>query len=123
MSNPAIAHIFEIKTYMIIWRQMEVREIGGVMVNIRGIVRCNGEDGYVMDVIFVSPESDFPDPIYDVANKKGFLFMPISDIMAFVDMLRNEEPIYGHLRGDRPDWMSVTTSQEPVGEGEIKFGG
>lgn len=118
MSNPANTHIFEIKTYMIIWRQMEIRNLGGVMVNIRGIVRCTGEDGYVMDVMFVSEESDYPEPIYEVENKKGYLFMPISDLMAFVDTLRNESPIYGHLRGDKPEWMSVTTSQEPVGEGE-----
>jgi hypothetical protein len=118
MSNPVNTHIFEIKTYMIIWRQMEIRNIGGVMVNIRGIVRCSGDDGYVMDVIFVSEESDYPEPIYEVENKKGFLFMPISDMLAFVDTLRNESPIYGHLRGDKPEWMSVTTSQELVGEGE-----
>jgi hypothetical protein len=33
-------------------------------------------------------------------------------------MLRNEKPVYAHLRGDRPEWTSVTTGKEPVGEGE-----
>jgi hypothetical protein len=35
-----------------------------------------------------------------------------------IDLLRNERPIYAHLRGDKPDWTSITTTKEPVGEGE-----
>ncbi|MBC8098919.1 MAG: hypothetical protein H7Y11_05715 [Armatimonadetes bacterium] len=115
--------VFEIKQYMVIWRQLEQREIHGTTVAIRGIVRCSGVEPksgepYALDVMFLAPDSAFPAPIFEVENKKGYLFMPISDLSAFVDILRNESPIYGHLRGDRPDWMSVTTTQEPVGEGE-----
>jgi hypothetical protein len=47
------------------------------------------------------------------------MFLNVSDIGPFVDMLRNEKPVYGHLRGDRPEWTSVTTGKEPVGEGEL----
>ncbi len=116
--------MFEIKQYMVIWRQMEVRDFSGTSVNIRGIVRCSGSeaqsgDNYTMDVIFFAPDSAYPAPIFDADNRKGYLFMPISDIAAFVDILRNESPIFGHLRADKPEWMSVTTSQEPVGEGEF----
>ncbi|MCU0500032.1 MAG: hypothetical protein MUF87_22000 [Anaerolineae bacterium] len=115
--------IFEIKQYMVVWRQLEQREFNGTPAQIRGMVRCSGVEprsgeAYSMDVMFLSPESAFPSPFYDVANKKGFMFLPISDIMAVVDLLRHEKPIFGHLRGDRPDWMSITTSQEPVGEGD-----
>ncbi len=109
--------VFEIKHYMVIWRQLEVREFSGVAVGIRGMVRCIGDE-YTMDVIFYAPDSPIPDPIFEVEKKKGFMFMPISDIGIFVDILRNEHPVFGHLRTDRPDWTSVTTSQEPVGEGE-----
>lgn len=116
------AVIFEIKQYMVVWRQLEQREFNGTPTQIRGMVRCSGVEprtgeAYSMDVMFLSPESAFPQPFYDVASKKGHMFLPISDIMAFVDLLRHEKPIFGHLRGDRPDWMSVTTTQEPVGEG------
>jgi len=112
------AQVFEIKNYMIIWRQLERRDFDGVEVEIRGMVRCLGDE-YTMDVVFVAPESAYPEPIFDEENKKGFMFMPVSDLPVFVDTLRNEKPIFGHLRGDRPEWTSVTTSQEPVGEGEI----
>lgn len=110
--------VFEIKQYMVIWRQLETREFDGIQVQLRGMVRCIGDE-YSMDVLFVVPDSEVPQPIFDEEKKKGYMFMPISDLPGFVDILRNEHPIFGHLRGDRPEWTSVTTSQEPVGEGEI----
>lgn len=121
------AQVFEIKHYMVIWRQEEVRDFDGVTVKIRGIVRCTGnpvnsEDEYTLDVVFYAPDSAYPQPIFNADERKGFMFMPISEIMAFVDILRNEKPIFGHLRGDRPEWTSVTTTKEPVGEGEISQG-
>lgn len=117
------ARVFEVKHYMVIWRQEETREYGGVDVRIRGLVRCTGNadngDEYTLDVVFYAPDSEYPQPIYNADEKKGFMFMPISNIMAFVDVLRNEKPIFAHLRGDRPEWTSVMTTKEPVGEGEI----
>jgi hypothetical protein len=113
------ATVFEIKQYMVIWRQMEKREFGDLEVKVRGMVRCIGDE-YSMDIIFVAPDSSYPDPIFDKEKHKGFMFMPISDMRAFVDILRNEKPIFGHLRDDRPEWTSITTSQEPVGEGETQ---
>lgn len=118
------AVVFEIKHYMVIWRQLENRDFEGTPVEIRGIVRCTGPkpdtgENYTLDVMFLSPNSQYPQPTFDADAKKGYMFMPISDIAAFVDILRNEKPIYGHLRGDKPEWTSVTTTQEPVGEGEL----
>ena len=115
--------VFEIKNYMVIWRQLEEREFAGVSARIRGLVRCNGvgaEDGkrYRLDVYFLSADSDTPDPQVDIANRQGAIFMPIADIYAFVDILRNEKPIFGHLRADFPQWTSVTTTNEPVGTGD-----
>ncbi len=113
------ATVFEIKTYMVIWRQMEKRDFNGTEVKIRGMVRCMGDE-CSMDIIFVAKDSLYPDPIIEGEGegKKGYMFMPISDMQAFVDILRNEKPIFGHLREDNPEWTSVTTTQEPVGEGE-----
>ncbi len=111
------AVVFEIKQYMIVWRQLEVMNFRGVTIKIRGLVRCTGDE-YNMDVYFLAVDSPFPPPVFDEDNKRGYMFLNIQDIAAFVDMLRNEKPIYGHLRGDRPEWTSVTTSNEPVGEGE-----
>jgi len=115
--------VFEAKQYMVIWRQLEPRDFNGVQIKIRALVRLTGVEpksgeSYVMDVMFLSPDSPFPAPLYEVAQKKGYLFLPIADLYPFVDILRNEKPIYGHLRADKPEWMSVTTAQEEIGEGE-----
>ena len=111
------AAVFEIKQYMIVWRQLETMNFRGTTIKIRGLVRCTGDE-YSMDVYFLASDSPFPMPVFDEPNKRGYMFLNIQDIHAFVDMLRNEKPIYGHLRGDRPEWTSVTTSNEPVGENE-----
>lgn len=115
--------VFEIKNYMVIWRQLEEREFAGVKARIRGLVRCNGvgaddQESYRLDVYFLSRDSDAPAPQVDIGNRRGVIFMPIDDLFAFVDILRNESPIFGHLRGDYPQWTSVTTTNEPVGVGD-----
>lgn len=115
--------IFEIKNYMVIWRQLEERDFAGVCARIRGLVRCSGigmddQASYRLDVYFLSPDSDVPAPQVEIGDRRGAIFMSIGDIHAFVDILRNEKPIFGHLRGDYPQWTSVTTGNEPVGAGD-----
>jgi len=115
--------IFEIKNYMVIWRQLEERDFGDITAKIRGLVRLTGsgtqdDEDYRLDVYFLSEDSDTPAPVVDLEKNVGSIFMPIRDISAFVDILRNEKPIYGHLRGDNPQWTSVTTTNEPVGTGD-----
>jgi len=122
MANAQVA-VFEIKRYMVIWRQLEERDFAGVLARIRGLVRCSGigtadKENYRLDVYFLADDSPVPDPQVDVENRMGAIFMSISDIHAFVDILRNEKPIFGHLRGDNPQWTSVTTTNEPVGTGD-----
>lgn len=122
MSERLVA-VFEIKKYMVIWRQLEERDFAGVTARIRGLVRCSGigtagRGDYRLDVYFLSEDSDMPDPQVDLDSNLGAIFMPIHDIHAFVDILRNESPIFGHLRGDHPQWTSVTTTHEPVGTGD-----
>lgn len=116
--------VFEIKEYMIILRQNEERMFGGVNARIRGLVRCSGigqqpkaGEDYRLEVFFLAEDSAFPEPQIDLANNSGQMFMPMSDMLLLVDTLRYEKPIYGHLRGDRPNWTSITTTNEPVGEG------
>jgi hypothetical protein len=111
------AMLFEVKEYMVILRQLEVMDFQGTQIRLRGIVRCLGAE-HTLDVYFLAADSAFPAPLIDLNGKKGYMFMPFSDIHILVDMLRNEAPIYAHLRADRPEWTSITTTKEPVGEGE-----
>ena len=118
MANNSNTALFEVKEYMVILRQLEVMDFKGTQIRLRGIVRCHGDE-HTLDVYFLDEQSNFPQPSINLNEKKGYMFMPVSDIYAFVDMLRNEKPIFGHLRGDRPEWTSITTSNEAVGEGEM----
>lgn len=124
MSTSLPVAVFEIREYMVIFRQLEERDFGGVRAKIRGIIRCSGtapntETQYRLDVYFLAADSALPAPQVDLANNTGAIFMPFTDIHALIDVLRNEKPIYGHLRGDRPEWTSITTGNEPVGSGEL----
>ena len=109
--------IFEVTEYMVILRQLEVMNFEGQEIRLRGIVRCHGTD-HTLDVYFLDEASAVPQPTVNVEQKKGYMFMPYRDINILVDLLRNEKPIYAHLRADHPEWTSITTTKEPVGEGE-----
>lgn len=116
--------IFEIKEYMVIFRQLEERDFDGIVARIRGMVRCTGvgtndNNNYRLDVFFLAVDSPIPQPQINLDENAGAIFFPMSDMNTFIDVLRHEKPIFGHLRGDNPQWTSVTTSNEPVGEGNI----
>ncbi len=128
MANELPFAVFELKEYMVIFRQSEERNFGGVVANIRGLVRCTGvgvqdDAKYQLDVFFLADYSDVPEPQVDLENKSGALFLPMSNMFTFVDVLRNEKPIYGHLRGDNPQLTSVTTTNEPIGAGDEDYEG
>jgi hypothetical protein len=123
MANNLPFAVFEMKEYMVIFRQLEEREIAGTTVQIRALVRCSGTGvdnsaEYRLDVYFLGLESDFPEPQVNLEERHGAMFMPMEDLPIFVDVLRNEKPIFGHLRGDNPQLTSITTSNEPIGAGD-----
>ncbi|MEO0562643.1 MAG: hypothetical protein AAF125_11035 [Chloroflexota bacterium] len=123
----ANAAVFEVKEYMVILRQLEEMDHKGHRILLKGIVRCLGDE-YTLDIYCCAPDSDFPEPDIDIDpdadpdeepdKYRGYMFVPFADLPVFVDLLRNEKPIYAHLRGDKPEWTSITTTKEPVGEGE-----
>ncbi len=126
MAEPQPLAVFEIKEYMVIFRQLEERDFSGVTARIRGLVRCTGvgindNSDYRLDVFFLATDSDVPMPVVNLAERIGAIFLPMADMPTFVDILRNEKPIYGHLRADNPQYTSVTTNNEPVGAGDEEF--
>jgi hypothetical protein len=114
----------EVKFYQISWRQIEKRKVGDQEVLVRAQVRCTGAppraegEEHTLDVVFVAPESPMPPPSYQAAERRAAMYLPIADLMAFVDTLRNEKPIYAFLDDTRLDNFTVMTNKEPVGEGE-----
>ena len=89
----------------------------GKSIKARGIAACHGDDHRFI-AYFLTDDSPVPDPVYVVKNKVGAIFLPFKEMGPFVDLLRNEKPIYAYLNSDRPEWNSISTSMEPVGEEE-----
>jgi hypothetical protein len=82
-----------------------------------GIIGCYGGDHLLM-INFVKDGQPLPLNSYNEDKKTGSLFLPFSHLPSFVDLLRNEKPIYGYVNSDRPSWNNISTRHEPVGEGE-----
>lgn len=91
---------------------------GGVQIEARGIVVGYGGDHRFI-AYFLTDNSSVPNPVYIPANKVGAIFLPFREMGPFVDLLRNEKPIYAYLNSDRPQWNSLKSGQEPVGEEEF----
>lgn len=89
----------------------------GSTIKARGYVTCYGEDHRFI-VYFLTDDSPIPKPVYVVRNKVGAIFLPFKEMRPFVDLLRNEKPVYAYLNSDKPQWNSIKTSLEPVGEEE-----
>ena len=119
MSQELPNTIFEIREYIVTLRQREVLTMAGLALTLRGLIRCLGETQQ-LDLYFVEEQDANPPPRYDAEKKQGRMVLPFRDFAIFLDLLRNEGPIYAHLRADKPEWSSITTSREPVGEGETR---
>jgi len=89
-----------------------------VLFKHQGAISCVGENREVLLIYFLSPGSAIPQPSYNHTTKKGAIFLPIKDMSLYVDMLRNEKPIYGYMDSDAPEKNAIRTIVEPVGEGE-----
>lgn len=90
---------------------------GGVTIKARGYVVCSGGDHRFI-AYFLADDSAVPAPTYIPPNKVGAIFLPPTEMATFVDLVRNEKPIYAYLNSDRPEWNYVRSGPEPVGEEE-----
>ena len=106
---------FQISTYEVtLARQMT---IGTGAVEFYSYIRCRGGD-YTLLIYFLKPDSDDLDNIFLVDRKLGRIVVPWDQFPVYVDLLRNEKPIYAYLNSDRPISNRIYTGQEPVGEEE-----
>ncbi|WP_452221879.1 hypothetical protein [Lacinutrix salivirga] len=90
---------------------------GGTQIQIQGYITCYG-DGHRFIIYFLHEDSPKPQPTFIPANKVGAIFIPFKDMQMYVDMVRNEKPVYAYLNSSKPEWNSIKTSNEPVGEEE-----
>jgi hypothetical protein len=110
---------FAVTNYVLNTGYKNTASWGGVAIQVQGYLACNGADGSRFIVYGLHPSSPVPPaPVYNVGGNVGAIFVPFSDLPNYVDIVRHEKPVYAHLNSDQPDWMALSTSQEPVGEQE-----
>jgi len=111
---------FEIQDYVVSMGGLKNHTYNHVHFNYYATIRCTKGDNLML-IYFLAPESEIPANYGNVRNDEpsyGRIFVPISQLDAYVDLLRNESPVYAHVFEDQPDYMGISTSEEPVGEGE-----
>ena len=92
---------------------------GGIGIQIQGYVACYSARGDRLIVYGLHPSSVVPPaPVCNWAGNVGALFVPFREMQAYVDIVRNEKPVFARLDTDHPEWMGLTTANEPLGEGE-----
>ena len=108
---------FSIKSYSVKLGDSMTATWNGTQIKARGIVACQGSDHRFI-AYFLTKDSAIPDSVYIEANRVGAIFCPFEEMSAYVDLVRNEKPIYAYLNSARPEWNNLSTSQEPIGEEE-----
>jgi hypothetical protein len=91
----------------------------GTSILAQGTVVCRGAAGERLIIYGLHPASPVPPaPVCNWAGNVGAVFVPFAQMPVYVDIVRNEGPVYARLDSDHPETMCLTTSEEPVGEGE-----
>jgi len=109
---------FEITSYSITLGDKATASFGAVTIKVRGTVSCMGADNQRVLAYFLSDDSPIPAPTTTIGGKWGPIFLPKELLPAWVDLVRNEKPLYGYINTDHPEWTQVSTNSEPVGEEE-----
>ncbi|MCI0436634.1 MAG: hypothetical protein L0271_23800 [Gemmatimonadetes bacterium] len=76
-----------------------------------------GSAGFMGALWFYHESHPLPDPTRHSAGVYS-LHYPMSAFGPIVDMLRNEKPVFVHWNDSFPVNTRISTSPEPVGEGE-----
>jgi hypothetical protein len=78
------------------------------------------DTGMIGQANFMNSEffSNIPKPSIDSYGKVNMYFRT-EEFPMVIDMLRNEKPVYLFGKETPPTWFVLTTTQEPVGEGEM----
>jgi len=98
--------VFEVKTYSVqlMWKI--------------DVVKCYGDD-HSLTIFFPQFDEPMPLPYYNRQTKVGTMNVWKSEALtSYVDILRNEKPVYAHLNSAEPWLNNISTSKEPTGEEE-----
>lgn len=115
--DPMTTKTFAVEKYRLAQGYKLSATWGGISAKFRGYVACYGGDHRFI-IYELTPDSPVPNPTYIVANKVGAIFVQPGELQFYIDLLRNERPVYAYLNDNKPEWNYLRTTNEPVGEEE-----
>jgi hypothetical protein len=90
----------------------------------RAIIALWDNAGLIAGLYFHVNPNTMPDGDYLPDAGQPMVHYPIGEFPRILDVLRNEKPVYYQQSGNNWSGMAgLTTSFEPVGEGELAAGG
>ena len=110
--------IFEIKNYSVKLGDKMTATFGSQTIEARGIISCFGAEDQRVIAYFLSDDSPAPLPVISGEGKWGCIFLEKALLPVWIDLLRNEKPLFGYINTGYPGWTNISTSAEPVGEEE-----
>ena len=109
---------FEIGGYTIKLGRRLATRAGDQTVTASGLISFLGEDFMSMSVYFVDDGSPMPDPVLSQDGNVATLFLRSQLMPLWIDVLRNEKPIFGVIDTRQPSASHITTKIEQIGEEE-----
>jgi hypothetical protein len=110
---------FEVKTYVLQMGYKSTATWGNTAIKIQGYLCCYGAKKERLIVYGLHPSSPIPpNAVCNWVGNVGAIFVPFTELKCYVDIARNEKPVFARLDSDKPEWMNLSTSTEPIGEGE-----
>ncbi len=108
----------EIKRYSALYSRAGTNYISPYgYVNWKTRMVLHGEDWDVF-VFFVSDIESAPSNFRSYSIQRIFLFYPLEQYEAIIDILRNERPVYVYFDENHPAQAVIAIDSEPVGEDE-----
>lgn len=108
---------FEVSSYDVRLAKKLDTHVDGYLVNFHSILSCRGS-GYTLAIYFLTESSHVPNNAYDAGLKRGTMYLPLEQYDMYIDLLRNERPVYCFLNSSYPLQNGIYTGAEPVGEAE-----
>jgi|GEM_PF-845128 hypothetical protein len=94
--------------------------IGNTKIKAQGIIHVGGdadEETGQLIIYFLAPDSPVSNPpaYTKSTGTLGNFCVPYNQMPFYIDLLRNEKPVWFQLFTDKPEYNCVRTSWEPVG--------
>ena len=111
---------FPIDNYKVILAR-EVRIHGDL--HAQAAVKCYHVDPNLgrLEIYFLPTGISLPPNQANADATRGTIFAPLEHFPWYIDLLRNEAPIYARISSSQPFTNTLETGFEPAGEGEAAF--